>query len=494
MMSRLIKEFISSSQNSLLHGFAFITAIFVSLYLAFFLNSSDSNTILMIITYMVVLFLALIVFHSTNTWIPILICLLLVRDFKLGSLIGDGSLKIGDIFIAYVFSLWLIREVVKKNSTRFLKSKLDLFIILFISLHIFSLFWSTDIEYGLVRVFKLVRNFMFYIIIRELFITNFMGSYKKATLFYIVTAIALLIVHFSVVLSGGGFSDFLSFYQKETLTATDLGALRVRGTGGGFLISGPAMWFTITAILVFGSLTLRNTRAVRKLKIFLIMMFLLGVILTLQRSSMVMVIIMIIFLLAGSLYLKSKRNIILICIMLFVFAVIGSALRLGGIYEKRFENAFKSDSWTSRTDFYASAIDAFRQSPLLGIGVGSNYSWQKNYPDIGGGRSRVVHSVYFLVLSELGISGLIIFMVIIFLWLKYLFDCIMDHNYMPYLRSICMAFLAFGAGYLVYIVQVGEFEEFEVWLVMAIASAIKNLNSPAVGMVKDYSNKWGADV
>ena len=402
---------------------------------------------------------------------------------------GEGSLKIGDIFIAYVFSLWLIRDLFIRNSTRFLKSKLDLFITIFIFLNIFSLFWSTDIEYGLLRVIKLIRNFMFYIIIRELFITDFMGSYKKATASYIVTGIVLMTVYMSVVLLFGGFSDFLSLYQKETLTSLDLGALRARATGGGFLISGPAMWFFITAILVFGSLMLSNTRTVKILKILLIIMFVLGAILTLQRSLLVMVIIMFLFLLAGSLYLKSKRNILLVSVIFVVFAVMGSVLGFGDIIEKRFVNAFEDSSWTQRTEFYESAIDAFRQNPLLGIGAGSNYSWQGTYAEIGENRSRIVHSAYLLVLSEVGILGLVIFLFIIYFWIRYLWNCIKNTNCVPYLRSICMVLFAFSASYLVYIVQVGEFEEFEVWFVMAIASAIKNLNIAAVGMVKDFSNK-----
>jgi O-antigen ligase len=140
-------------------------------------------------------------------------------------------------------------------------------------------------------------------------------------------------------------------------------------------------------------------------------------------------------------------------------------------------------------DFYNSAIDAFRQSPLLGIGVGSNYSWQLTYPELAGQESRGVHSVYFLVLSELGICGLILFLIIIFLWMKYLVDRIRDSSCPPFFRIISLAFFAYEAGYLVYIFQVGEFEEFEIWFAMAITSAIKSLNMQAIGMVNDPSKR-----
>ena len=55
---------------------------------------------------------------------------------------------------------------------------------------------------------------------------------------------------------------------------------------------------------------------------------------------------------------------------------------------------------------------------------------------------------------------------------------------MPFMRIISMTLFAFSGSYLVYIVQVGEFEELEVWFVMAIASAIKKLDMASFGTGK----------
>lgn len=476
------------SNNNIPQGFIFIPVVLVLLYVVIFLEPSDTRKILLPIILITALFLALVAPSSRKTWIPILICLILIRDLRLCPLIGDGSLKLGDIFIAYLFALWMLGDLFIKNSTGFVKSKLDLFIVLFILFHVCSLLWSTDLEYGLVRCLKLIRNFMFYIIIRELFIRDFWGSYRRITVSYIVTGVVLLIVYASVVLSSGGFSDFLSLYQKETLTSLDLGALRVRGTGAGFLISGPSMWFMITGTFIFGSLVLTHSRIARRIKILLVLsMFTAATVLTLARSVFAMLIILLMLLFLGSLYLKSKRNIISISAILVIFAVMGAALGLGDIYSKRFTNAFKDGSWTQRVEFYRPAIDAFVENPITGIGAGSNYSWQANYPEIGGNRSRIVHSAYMLVLSELGMAGLIIFLVIIYFWLRYLWDCIRSSRREPRLRSICMTIFAFSVSYLLYILIVGEFEAFEPWLVMAIASAIKNLNVSAVVRVNPIS-------
>lgn len=432
--------------------------------------------------------LALAAIYSRKTWIPIVICLILIRDFSLCPLIGDGTLKIGDVFIFYMFLLWLMGDIFIKNSNKFVKSKLEIFIILFILLNACSLLWSTNFELGLVRVLKLTRNFMFYIIIRELFIRDFWDSYKKTTYSYTGTSFVLLIVYLSVSLSAGAYSDFLALFQKATITSSDLGALRVRGTGGGFLISGPAMWFIITGIFAFGSLTLSNSQFVRTTKTLLILlMFVSATVLTLHRSVLVVVTIMLILLFWGSLYLRSKRYVVAISTMLIVFVVMGAALGLGKIIQKRFRNPFQDASWHERTLYYGAAIDAFSESPLMGIGVGSNYSWQENYPEIGG-KSRTVHNAYLLVLSELGVSGFILFGVIIYFWIKYLWDCIRNTNADSYRRNISMTLLVFSISYLIYITLVGEFEAFEPWLVMAIASAIKNLKVEASPLIQIQSS------
>ncbi len=476
-------------RRNVLQGFILIVAVLVLLYAVIFLEPADTRKILLTIILITALFLALVAPSSRKTWIPILICLILIRDLRLCPLIGDGSLKLGDIFIAYLFALWMLGDLFIKNSTGFVKSKLDLFIVLFILFHVCSLLWSTDLEYGLVRCLKLIRNFLFYIIIRDLFIRDFWGSYKRMTASYIGTGVVLLIVYASVVLSAGGFLDFLSLYQKETLTSLDLGALRVRGTGAGFLISGPSMWFMITGAFIFGSLVLTDSQIARRIKIPLaILMFTAATVLTLARSVFAMLIILLMLLFLGSLYLKLKRNIIAISVVLIVFLIGGAASGVGGIYSKRFTNAFQDGSWTQREEFYNAAIDAFVENPVAGIGVGSNYSWQLNYPEIGGNRSRIVHSAYLLVLSEVGLLGSMLFVVILYFWLRYLWDCVRNRNCEPRLRSICMTMFAFSISYLMYISIVGEFEAFEPWLVMAIASAVKNLPSSSVQMVNSVSN------
>lgn len=461
-----------------LQGLLLAAGVSVSLGAAFLVDPSDTRELFALVLLPAAGVLALAAPSSRRIWIPVLIGSMIIRDFSLGSLFGGAAtLKIGDIFIAYLFILWLLGHVFIKDSVKFVKSGLDLCIVLFILFHVCSLLWSTDLEYGLLRCMKLVRNFLFYLIMRELFIRDFTAGYRSLTVSYVVTGLLLLLVHFSVVFSAGGLSDLLSLVhtKKAALTSIDLGALRVRGTGGGFFITGPSMWLMITGTVVFGSIMMTNSRLGRWLKVLLALTMFAGATLVLSRSTFVMLAGLMALLFLGSVYLRSKSNIIAISTILFLFAAAGAAAGLDDIYQKRFTNAFQDGSWTQRVDLYLPAIDAFLEHPLAGIGAGSNYSWQAHYPEIGKNQTRIVHSTYLLVLSETGVVGSIFFLAMLYFWIRYLWDCVRNRGCEPRIRSACMALLAFSVSYLVYMSVVGEFEEFEPWLVMAIASAVRNL-------------------
>ncbi len=461
-----------------LQGLLLAAGVSVSLGAAFLVDPSDPKELFALVLLPAAGFLALAAPSSRRIWIPVLIGLMVIRDFNLGSLFGGAAtLKVGDIFIAYLFILWLLGHVFIKDSVQFLRSGLDLCIVLFILFHFCSLLWSTDLEFGLLRCMKLVRNFLFYLIMRELFIRDFRGSYGSLTVSYIVTGLLLLLVHFSVVFSAGGLSDLLSLVhtKKAALTSIDLGALRVRGTGGGFFITGPSMWFMITGTVAFGSIMLTGSRLARRLKVLLTLTMFAGAALVLSRSTFMMLAGLMLLLFLGSVYLRFKSNIIAISTIFFLFAVAGAAAGLDNIYQKRFTNAFRDGSWTQRVDLYLPAIDAFLGHPVAGIGAGSNYSWQANYPEIGQNQTRIVHSTYLLVLSETGAVGSILFLAMLYFWIRYLWDCVRNRGCEPRVRSACMALLAFSISYLIYMLAVGEFEDLEPWLIMAIASSVRNL-------------------
>lgn len=468
-----------SLRNTIVFGFVVIVMMILSLYLAIELSSGDIKEIALSILFILSPFLIFFVLSSERTWIPILICLALIRDLTLGDFVGGGSVKIGDLFIFVIFSVWILKNFLFRSQTQFLKSSLDMVIVLFLAVHVVSLLWSTDLDFGAVRVLKLIRNFCFYLVMRDLFINDFKNSYNQITLCFIITGIVLLLVHMSVIISLGGISDFQVLYQQDIVKSQDMGALRARATGAGILISGPTAWLTISGVFVFGSLMLTRSKFVKILKIVIIASMFGGAMLTLSRSAIINIGIIMAILLLGSIKLKLRENVSVLLKMAVVISTVGIVFGLTQILFKRMDNMFGDLSWMEREELYITAIEAFFNSPLVGIGVGSNYSWQLLNYDLGNQVSRLVHSLYLTILSETGILGFTIFICMLVFWLKYLWDCMYGLCVEPHIKSICLSLFAFSVGFLIYSMTVGEFENIEPWLIMAVASAVKILYLPS---------------
>jgi O-antigen ligase len=119
------------------------------------------------------------------------------------------------------------------------------------------------------------------------------------------------------------------------------------------------------------------------------------------------------------------------------------------------------------------AVNAYTYRPIIGIGAGSNFSWQKLYAD--NIPSRLVDNLYLTILSEVGTVGFILFLIILFLWMRYLFLCLIDTGQDDFVRNVAIVILALSMGYLGVALIGQEFESFEAWIMLGIASAIRNI-------------------
>jgi O-antigen ligase len=468
-----------------------LIVVLISAYLAFTLTPLDKMNIIWLLISLIAPFLVIALMASEKTWVPILILLLPLRDLNLAGLVGSGGLKIGDIFISLIFIIWLFRDLFMKRSTQVVKTKLDLSIVLFLILYAISLFWATDLEQGVWRVSKLFRDFFLFIIIRDLLIKDFLGNYKKMTISYIVTGVVIIIVYSSVIYAAGGFSDYMSLYEKETISSIDMRGLRTRGTGGGFLISGISDWLMVAGSLVYGTLALTKSAKASLIKIFIIvLMFAMATIGTLSRSAFIMGVIIISVLFLGNIKIglrKLKKNILMLLVVIIILGILGAGLGAKKIYTGRFSSGFEDQSWLERLVLYEVAIKAFFYSPIYGIGPGSNITWQDKHIEMQ--PSRIVHSTYLTILSELGLIGLIIFTIMLYYWLSYLWHCLRSPDVNIYFRNISLAIFAFSIGYLILAAIQQEFEAFEPWLMMAFASALENLYSSGVCTVNNIASK-----
>jgi hypothetical protein len=79
-------------------------------------------------------------------------------------------------------------------------------------------------------------------------------------------------------------------------------------------------------------------------------------------------------------------------------------------------SAFSTQSLTERTLYTNVARETISTQPFLGVGIGQFVLNEFiKYPSLEGWKYQPVHSVYLLIFSELGISGLILFMLLLVL-------------------------------------------------------------------------------
>lgn len=100
----------------------------------------------------------------------------------------------------------------------------------------------------------------------------------------------------------------MSLYDKATLTSVDIMKLRMRNSGGGFLITGPANWFLISGSIVFGSVLMTNSRKSRILKIIYILVIFGASVLVLSRSSSIMLFVILLLLFLFSIFSRLKKK------------------------------------------------------------------------------------------------------------------------------------------------------------------------------------------
>lgn len=461
-------------EDKLLYFFVSVSLV-VSLFFSVPAGVPDAVNLLRLTVTIAALFACCMFFVSTGPWIFTLFILLPLRGFQFGSFSGGGAIRIGDIIIGYMFVIWLIGRITRNETPCIIRSCLDVFIILFIGFYLCALAWSSNSDLGLLRVAKFVRNFLFYILVRELFIAGFAKSYQKLTAALVFTAIPMAITYILVILPGVSFNDIAALYHKKVLSSTDLSFMRTSAStysaGAGLFLSGPQTWLTLTAVFVFGTLESTTKGLNGFLKVVLIILLFLGAtIITLSRSAMILVTAIVTVLLVGSHAVGLKRNRKLLLLIIALSGIV--LISLGGhkLISKRFTNPFKDGSWEQRVDLGAISFKAFLQHPVIGIGPGSNYSWQQLYTTQE--PSRLPDNMYLNILSETGFIGFILFLCILFIWMKNLVLCIADRRLGTYFRNIAVTILAFSVGYLSIALIGQEFEAFECWIMLGITSAL----------------------
>jgi len=135
---------------------------------------------------------------------------------------------------------------------------------------------------------------------------------------------------------------------------------------------------------------------------------------TFSRSAWLVTILLFLSLLINNKFKIFKRELkILLPAMILIAALTITYLP---IIQSRVTNAqrLEQQSVSQRLDQLEQAQNILRNNPVIGLGLG-NYtnSLQKKYADLPAYEIQPVHNIYLLIISELGIIGLLIFLLII---------------------------------------------------------------------------------
>jgi len=190
----------------------------------------------------------------------------------------------------------------------------------------------------------------------------------------------------------------VDFIRSRPLETTNLGDLAVTGTFGHY--NGFGSYLGVLIFITFGFLG-----QVRKLwqKTFLFLVFLLAVaniILTFSRGAWIALLIACLFLIIFS---KKKENRIFFLLFLGIFTCVVFSIPM---VRERLLTIVRSGADADRFRIWKAAFMMFKESPLLGKGLGSFMHYSNKYMNI---LPQYAHNCYLQILAETGLIGFVSF-------------------------------------------------------------------------------------
>lgn len=230
----------------------------------------------------------------------------------------------------------------------------------------------------------------------------------------------LSLIHF--VDSPEKYDKFIKIWLGIHLFLAIVGIIK-HGRGiGGFLGDENDLCMTLNMVIPFSFfMALNETGSKRVIYLILTFSFLLAIISTLSRGGFI-------GLIAAGIYcwLKTKRKLLtaLIFVVLAIFAAIMAPRQYWDEVRSIGEQGTTSGTGAERIYTWGIGWQMFLENPIMGVGQGNfQYVFKKYEFEVTGsdepwhGRSvagRAAHSIYFTLLPELGIIGMILF-----LWMVY---------------------------------------------------------------------------
>lgn len=172
--------------------------------------------------------------------------------------------------------------------------------------------------------------------------------------------------------------------------------------------------------------------------------------------------------------------IVIICVTVIGFVVVktlspsGEALTLDK-FKEHVSNAFYGASYDERVGTIETAIQAWHEHPLIGVGVGGfgPYAAPHPYYEPKDGW-RIVNNEYIEVLAESGIFGLACFIALIMVLIIRSWGAA-RRTQDPYLKSVMVGLLAAFLGVLVQYLTFSTLYVMHIWVLIGLMVAVQNM-------------------
>ena len=354
------------------------------------------------------------------------------------SMVIGQAISLANIFIVSIF---LIIQIIREKNFNFTSNATFILLLLIYAYLIFNIFISLDYSYSFLRNFGFFRLILLFVAINFLFI-----NYKNQDLiFKIWSTVILLVITDSFIEYFSGKNIFgygqdiyadriVSFFKDEPIVAAYL-------NGFFFLIIG----FLLNIK--------KPNNSILIICFFLTLLFLICVTITGERSNTIKALTgLFIFLLLNNKFNIKQKIFTFMGIIILITLMISNSAYLKYRYldiiinpiinsDKR-ENFLKENIYVRH---YKSGYAVFKNYPLFGVGnknyrleVNKFHLTKKNYiPDTH------PHQIYFEFLSEHGIIGsFILILIFFFLIFKNIKNCLISKNSLQ-LGAFCYLIISF---------------------------------------------------
>ncbi|MFH1207724.1 MAG: O-antigen ligase family protein [Patescibacteria group bacterium] len=403
---------------------------------------------------------------------------------------GGTTIRLSQIFLLATVAAWFSRLYFYKQY-RFARNPVLIPIVLFMAIQVASLTQALNSGRSMT-----VLAYILFTAIAAAVIPNIVTTKQQLNKILVALLISFVLV------SGFGLFQFLGDMAglpqsltglRDLYTKDVLGFTRVQSTAYEPLYF--ANYLLIPIAIVF-ALWLAGSRSGDRWKTGLgtvsvrygILLLLLGLgmvnlVLTVSRGGYLAVAA--VLLVAGFWYWKKLFRpttiiVMIICVVAVGYVVVktfspsGEALTLDK-FKEHVSNVFYGASYNERVDTIETAVQAWREHPLIGVGVGGFGPYAAPHPFYEPKDGwRIVNNEYIEVLAESGLLGLACFIsLIIFLIIRSWGAARRTDD--PYLKSVMVGLLAAFLGVLVQYLTFSTLYVMHIWVLIGLMIAVQNM-------------------